>query len=375
MPPSRAGTFVKQPTGYVSFVPAPLPPQPELKVDSELQQILSRADRFLGRLDGITRLLPNPDLFVDMYVKKESLLSSQIEGTQASFAEIITHDEGELTEDQRDVSNYVAALNYGIARVKELPLSLRLLREIHAKLLASGRGSNRSPGEFRRSQNWIGAPGCTLETAAFVPPCVPDMEAALGALERFFYDETPMAPLLKIGLIHAQFESIHPFLDGNGRVGRLLITFWLVHQQILTKPLLYLSLYFKRHRATYYELLMRVRKEGDWEAWTRFFLTGVAEVSKDACDSAERIIALQKRIEAQVSGQIAHQALVFLFTSPILTASRLATALGVSAPTSRALVKRLMALGILEPCPGQTKQRNIKYRFAEYLDILEADKL
>ena len=375
MPSSRAGMFIKQPTGYASFVPAPLPPCPEVKMDNGMLQALSLADRFLGRLDGITRILPNPDLFVDMYVKKESLLSSQIEGTQASFADIITHDEVGLTEDQREVSNYVAALNYGIARVNELPLSLRLLREIHAQLLACGRGSDRNPGEFRRSQNWIGAQGCTLKTAAFVPPSVPDMEKALGDLEAFFYDESPMPPLVKIGLIHAQFESIHPFLDGNGRVGRLLITFWLVHQQILSKPLLYLSLYFKKHKTEYYELLMRVRKEGDWEAWIRFFLTGVAEVSKDACNSAERIIALQKRIARDLSGNNARQLVDFLFASPILTAAQMAQALQISQPTSRALVKRLVALNILEPCPGQTKQRNIKYRFAEYLSILEADEL
>ncbi len=371
----RAGRFVRQPEGYVAFVPAPLPPHPELKMDAAMLMALSSADRALGRLDGITRTLPNPDLFVDMYVKKESLLSSQIEGTQASFAEIITGGTGGLTEDQREVSNYVAALNYGLQRVHELPLSLRLLREIHARLLAVGRGADRNPGEFRRSQNWIGSAHCSLQTAAFVPPSVPDMEKALGDLESFFYAEEVIPPLIKIALIHAQFESIHPFLDGNGRVGRLLITFWLVHQQILSKPLLYLSLYFKRYRTEYYDLLMAVRKEGKWEEWVMFFLKGVTRVSQDACVSAQKILRLRQETQERLVGINHHNMIDFLFSNPIFTRATAAKALQVSSSTGGGLIRRLLELGVLEPCADEGRVRNVRFRFSAYLSILEAESL
>ena len=256
--------------GYKSFVPAKLPPDPPIVFDAEMQALLSLADRKLGRLDGITQILPNPELFVAMYVKKEAVLSSQIEGTQASFVDVLSAEYNQMDNQRRDdiseVVNYVNAMNWGLSELSHSPLSLRLIRNIHKKLLQNTRGSHRNPGEFRTSQNWIGPPGCTLNTATFVPPTVPDMENALSDLEKFFYEDDYMPVLVKIALIHAQFETIHPFLDGNGRMGRLLITFWLCQQEILTKPLLYLSYYFKQNRTEYYDRLMAVRKKGDGKA-------------------------------------------------------------------------------------------------------------
>lgn len=374
MSSTRAGRFVQQTLGYASFVPAPLPPEPKFEQDSAMSLALAKACSALGRLDGVTPTLPNPDLFVDMYVKKESLLSSQIEGTQASFADIVSNDEGMLTEDQRDVSNYVAALNYGLRRVQDLPLSLRLLREIHGVLLAEGRGSNRQPGEFRTSQNWIGPAGCTLKTAAFVPPCVEDMRQALGELETFFYAPSELHPLIKIALIHAQFESIHPFLDGNGRVGRLLITFWLVQEKLLGKPLLYLSLFFKQHRAEYYQRLMEVRTEGAWEAWVRFFLEGVAQVSNDAYASALKILELQQSLQERLVDFNAHNALKVLFSNPVISIPRLAKLLSVSQPTARTIVQRLIERKILEEC-DLPNRRMRRYRFSSFLAILEGEDL
>ena len=376
----RAGKYVRRIEGYSAFVPEPLPPRnPELVYDAQLISLLSKADRELGRLDGVTTTLPNPDLFVTMYVKKEALLSSQIEGTQASLIEVL-EAEGRQTSDIREVTNYVDALNYGLKRLREddFPLSLRLLREIHARLLASGRGSERDPGEFRTSQNWIGAAGCTLSTATFVPPAVDDMNRALDDLERYFYDERETPPLVKIALIHAQFETIHPFLDGNGRMGRLLITFWLCQQEILSQPLLYLSYYFKQNRAEYYDRLMAVRTDGRWEEWVKFFLKGVIEVSAESSESARAIDRLRSAAAAKVDGldaQIAVNArrlLDLLFLTPQVTRLSVAERLGVTPPTSGALIRRFVEeLGILEDATPELS-RNKGYVFREYLDILEA---
>ena len=249
----RSGTFVKQASGYDAFIPRPLPPDPPVQIDSEMAHLLSEADRALGRLDGITSVLPNPDLFVGMYVRQEAVLSSQIEGTQSTLEDVLQFEidaGGEsVPKDVGEVVNYVRAMNYGLDRLDKLPLSLRLIREIHAELLRGARGGNREPGEFRRTQNWIGPTGCNLKTAIFVPPPVPEMKEAIGELEKFLHFEGPMPALIHCGLAHAQFETIHPFLDGNGRVGRLLIAFLLCERKILHRPLLYLSLYLKRHRS------------------------------------------------------------------------------------------------------------------------------
>ncbi|MDB4516852.1 Fic family protein, partial [Crocinitomicaceae bacterium] len=277
---TRAGRYVSQPTGYRAYIPEPLPPDPPVEISPELQVLLSQADRALGRLDGSIQTLPHPDLFVYMYVRKEAVLSSQIEGTQSSLQDVLAAEAQVLSPDRpRDVNevvNYVRAMNHGLARLPDLPVCVRLIRDIHAKLLEGVRGSHLTPGELRTSQNWIGPGGCTLNEATFVPPPPHEVAKRLADLEKFLHADTHIPLLIKIGLAHAQFETIHPFLDGNGRVGRLLITFLLCEQQVLLKPVLYLSHYFKRHRNEYYSQLQAVRDAGTWEEWLSFFLRGVA---------------------------------------------------------------------------------------------------
>ena len=375
---NRAGTFIKQATGYTAFVPRPLPPEPPLNIDFETVTLLSKADRCLGRLDGVTEILPNPDLFVAMYVKKEAVLSSQIEGTQASLIDVLDIPEASNLQKVRQVEevvNYIKAMNYGLERLHDLPLSLRLFKEIHAILLQGVRGSERSPGEFRRTQNWIGAAGCNLATASFVPPPPYEMVQALGELEKYFYTEEEIPPLIKIGLIQAQFESIHPFLDGNGRVGRLLITFWLCQQKILNKPLLYLSYFFKMNRTEYYDRLMDVRLRGAWEEWIKFFLRGVAEVSAEASETAKKILALKENHTVIINnGKLRNAAnalklLEKLFGQPIVTVRMVESYLDVSYPTANGLLSELCELGIL--MTEENKQRTRKYFYTEYVKLLQ----
>lgn len=370
----RAGVFVKQPSGYTAFIPNPLPPDPTIRIDAEMLKLLSDADRKLGRLDGITQILPNPELFVAMYVKKEAVLSSQIEGTQASLIDVLGEDEqGTKSLDVREIVNYVNAMNYGLERMSELPLSLRLIQEIHSILLKDGRGSNRNPGEFRSTQNWIGPAGCNLMDATFVPPPVPEMIKAMGQLEVFMHEEDDIPTLIKIGMIHAQFETIHPFLDGNGRMGRLLITFWLCQQKILSQPLLYLSYYFKQHRLEYYDRLMAIREKGDWENWLKFFLRGVAQVSDQAISSAKEIISMRddysKMLYRRNSSNANYQKLLdALFENPIVTVNKVKDLLNVSYPTASTLVSDFCDLEILKP--KGSKKRNKSFIFARYMDIL-----
>lgn len=369
---NRAGTFISQPSGYKTFKPKPLPPIPTVSYDSEMIELLSRADRMLGRLDGVTETLPDPELFVAMYVQKEAVLSSQIEGTQASLVDVFEGDQTkEKREDIGDIINYVGAMNYGLERLKEFPLSLRLLREIHQVLLSSGRGSKRSPGEFRTSQNWIGAPGCTLREATFVPPSVPDMNEAMGDLELYLHNEDDLPPLIKIALVHAQFETIHPFLDGNGRMGRLLITFWLCQQKILSQPLLYISYFFKKNRQEYYDRLMMVRKTGDWEQWIKFFLRGIAETSEEAISTAKEILSLKKVCEDMIvrSNNNYRQLLDLLFRSPVVDKQEVAERLNVSQPTANRIVEQFCDLGILVDQKPESK-RYKRYAFTKYLAIL-----
>ena len=310
-----------------AFVPAPLPPKPPLVLDGSLQQALESAVLALGRLDGVAKLLPDEKLFLYTYVRKEAVLSSQIEGTQSSLSDLLLFEmeqaPGVPLDDVREVSNYVAALEHGLRRLREgFPLSNRLIREIHGVLMASGRGSERAPGEFRRSQNWIG--GTRPENAVFVPPPHTEVPDCMGALEGFLHSKD-QAALLKAGLAHVQFETIHPFLDGNGRVGRLLITLLLFHAGVLRQPLLYLSLYFKQHRETYYGLLTKVRRTGDWEAWLAFFLEGVTQTAESAVEAAERLSGMfdsdADRIE-EAGGRRAGSALRVheaLMSQPILS--------------------------------------------------------
>lgn len=376
---TRAGTYVRQLSGeaqYRAFIPKPLPPEPPVDMGQEMWQLLSDADRALGRLDGVTETLPNPDLFVAMYVRKEAVLSSQIEGTQASLVDILEFEADKaikgLPGDVGEVVNYVSAMNYGLARVRELPISLRLIREIHAELLRDVRGSERSPGEFRMSQNWIGPQGCSLTDATFVPPPPPEMMSAMGDLERFLHDETPMPLLIKVGQVHAQFETIHPFLDGNGRVGRLLITFLLCERNILRKPLLYLSYYFKRNRQEYYDRLMAVRTRGDWEGWLKFFLRGVHEVAHQATDTARAIISLrdehQRLVGEKVRGPYTGLRLLdILYYQPIITVKKASEALGVSPVAANKLVADFEAHGLLARMTQA--RRNRVFAYAPYLDL------
>lgn len=371
---SRAGRFVKQVEGYVAFEPAPLPPDPPVDL-SNVQNLLSHADLALGRLDGVIGILPNPDLFVAMYVRQEAVLSSQIEGTQASLTDVLRFEASDEDEprvaDVEEVVNYVAAMNHGLQRLSELPLCLRLVREIHERLMQGVRGHERKPGEFPASQNWIGTAGCTLRNASFVPPPPHTMRAALAQLERFLHDEH-LPPLVHAALAHAQFETIHPFLDGNGRVGRLLITFLLCHRRVLSKPLLYLSHYLKRHRQEYYDRLQAVRTDGRWEEWIGFFLQGVEDVATEANQTAKRILSLRQQHttllagEGRMSGNLL-RALDFLFEKPLLTPRHLERRLEVTFPTASKIISRMESLGILDEITGH--RRNRQFQYTPYLAL------
>ncbi|HET9984514.1 MAG TPA: Fic family protein [Longimicrobiales bacterium] len=361
----------------MAFVPKPLPPEPPLRLDAELSDRLERANRALGRLDGLATMLPDRALFLYFYVRKEALLSSQIEGTQSSMSELLLFEGDQLPgvplEDVREVSRYVAALDHGMARLRDgFPLSLRLIREIHEVLLSSGRGSERTPGEFRRSQNWLG--GSRPGNAAYVPPPPEEVIAAMGALERFLHDEPARTPtLIKAALSHVQFETIHPFLDGNGRVGRLLVTLLLCAEGALAEPMLYLSLYLKAHRDEYYDLLQRVRIEGVWEEWLRFFLDGVVATAEQATETARRILALfdadRARIEAL--GRAAGSALrvhEFLRRNPITTGPRIQGAVPLSSPAISTALRNLESIGIVREVSGRRWNRLFAYE--AYLSIL-----
>jgi Fic family protein len=373
----RSGHYVKQPTGYRAFMPAPLPPEPRVQIEGEIQKLLSLADRALGRLDGSIQTLPNPDLFVFMYVRKEAVLSSQIEGTQSSLNDLLAAEASILSptqpKDVDEVVNYVRAMNYGLKRLPELPLSVRLIREIHAELLKGVRGSMLTPGELRRSQNWIGPSGSNLMTAAFIPPPPEEVSPALSDLEEFLHVDTELPALLQIGLAHVQFETIHPFLDGNGRVGRLLITFFLCEKGILHKPVLYLSHYFKKNRAEYYEHLQAVRDRGDWESWLIFFIKGVVEVSAQATETARRILALREEHRAAVTQHLSraaangHRVLEHLYERPIVSVPEIQTLLGTTYPAANSVVQRLEKLGILREITGY--QRNRQYRYDSYIEL------
>ena len=377
-PNQRLGRFVETPVAgetVRAFVPPPLPPAPPIDVLALLDR-LSLAERALGRLDGITMLLPRQELFLYMYVRKEAVLSSQIEGTQSTLSDLLRFETeaqaGQPIDDIREVSNYVDAMMYGLERLEELPLSLRLIREMHERLLQSGRGGTKSPGEFRRSQNWIG--GTRPGNALFVPPPITELDASLGDLERFMHEDDSRLPaLIKAGLLHVQFETIHPFLDGNGRIGRLLVTLYLCVHGVLRKPLLYLSLYLKTHRADYYRLLQDVREHGAWEAWLDFFLTGVADTANQAFDAATRIVELFKadreRITAESERAGSALRIHDLFQqNPYLTANLLVDRTGLSAPTVNAALADLERLGIVEEVTGRRRGRVFGYR--RYLAIL-----
>ncbi len=375
----QAGRFVKQMEGYNAFIPAPLPPNPPMAMDAELSRLLSDADRALGRLDGVATVLPNPDLFVAMYVRHEAVLSSQIEGTQSSLDDVLQFEIDaagkELPKDVEEVVNYVNAMNYGLERIAQLPLSLRLIREIHEKLMAGVRGGERTPGEFRRSQNWIGPQGCTLATATFVPPPVHEMTAALDNFEKFLHDAS-LPILIHCGLAHAQFETIHPFLDGNGRVGRLLITFLLCERKVLHRPLLYLSLFLKVHRMEYYDRLMGVRRDGNWQGWLKFFLRGVEAVSRSATETARAIMTLRESHRQLIGDKLAGRTalglrlLDYLFEQPLVSVALVEKRLECSFVTANKLVEQLEELKVVRETTG--RQRNRRYRYDPYLALFDA---
>ena len=380
---SRAGRTVPQATGYLAYVPAPLPPDPPVQLNAEGVDLLSRADQALGKLEGISTLLPNPDLFVGMYVRKEALLSSQIEGIESTLDEVIRFEEGDepaegkRLHDTAEVVNHVRALNHGIRRLSELPLSLRLIREIHAELMRGVRGEGRTPGEFRETQNWIGPRGANLSTASFVPPPVPDMNAALDNIEKFLHErrehpERPQYPvILECALVHAQFETIHPFLDGNGRLGRLLVALLLHERRILLRPLLYLSLYLKGNRLEYYDRLTAVRKNGDWEGWARFFLKGVEQTALEAVETARKVIAFREQAIRTAGSLGANEVKLveFLFGHPLTDIQTVGKHLGVVYNTAAALIRRLERADLVKEATGRRRSR--VYRFFAYLDLFE----
>ncbi len=384
MPPAstRAGRYVKQRTGYAAFIPAPLPPDPAVALDGTLQSLLSRADQAVGRLDGVIQTVPNADFFVYMYVRREAVLSSQIEGTQSTLEDLLAAELEpqpawrRLPQDVDEVVNYVRAMNYGLARVNDLPLSLRLITEIHRELRTGVRGAHRRPGEFRESQNWIGPENATLAEATFVPPPVHEMKQALDNFERFLYnDELPA--LIHVGLAHAQFETIHPFLDGNGRVGRLLISFLLVHRGVLHRPLLYLSVYLRRHRAEYYDRLTAIRESGDWEGWLRFFLSGVAQTAEEAAVTARAILDLREQhrrlIQEHLPGANGLRLLDLLFERPLIQVNLVKNSLGIAFVTANKLVEQMESLELLQEITGRRRDRVFSY--TPYVSLFQDEPL
>jgi Fic family protein len=367
----RAGRYVTQPNRYSAFIPMALPPVPDIQYDGELQTLLSKADRSLGRLDGSIQTLPDPDMFVFMYVRKEAVLSSQIEGTQSSLNDLL-EAEAEISDTQRpgdvsEVLNYVKAMNYGLKRLTEIPISVRLIREIHSELMQGVRGKHAQPGELRNSQNWIGPGGSTLNDAIYVPPPPHEVENMLSDLEKFIHTDNDIPILIKIGLIHAQFETIHPFLDGNGRVGRLLIAFFLCHKEVLLKPVLYLSHWFKLHRARYYELLQNIRDKGEWEEWLAFFLEGVTNVSLEATDTARSIVAMREDHRNRITNNFGRatsnglKILEMLYSRPYIDSNIVRETLNISFPTASDLIKRFVDAELLVEITGQDRYRVYQY--------------
>ena len=374
-PSQRSGRYEPQPQGYRAFIPAPLPPDPPLNLTPELTALLAEANQALGRLDGATQILPDQDLFVWMYMRKEAVFSSQIEGTQSSLNDLLAAEANVLRprrpDDVSEVINYVDAMDHGVSRLETLPVSMRLVREVHERLLEGRRGAERQPGLIRMSQNWIGGP--SPSEATFVPPPHQVVPEALSNLERFIHSEDDLSLLLRIGLVHAQFETIHPFLDGNGRVGRLLITLLLCEQGALQRPVLYLSHYLKQYRTEYYDALQAVREKGAWEGWIMFFLRAVAVVATEATATARGIVGLRERHRDLLVSELGRGAgtglrlIDSLYRGPFITVPEAQKLLGVTYQSANNLVTRLEAMGVLEEVTGQTRHR--VFRYSEYADL------
>jgi Fic family protein len=367
------GRVIKQPGGFFAFVPAPLPPP--LRYDAGLAVAQSRADTALSELAGVGRLLPNPHLLIDPLIRQEAVLSSKIEGTRASLSDVLEAEALEMSDaesgDVQEVRNYIGAMTHGLDRLKSLPLSLRLVTELHKRLMRNARGHDKTPGEFRRSQNWIGPQGSTPENAVYVPPPVEELMPALGDWEVFLHKRDALPDLLQCAVMHEQFEAIHPFLDGNGRVGRLLITLFLIERGRLTQPLLYLSVFIEAHRQEYYELLQRVRTHGDWGSWLRWFLRGVEVTARDAAARAATLMSMREKNRAQLAQKAtATRLLDALFVNPYMTTRRARTVLQCTTPTALKAISEIEAQGLLTEVTGG--RRNRVYVAREILDVLQA---
>jgi Fic family protein len=374
---SPSGRLTRASSGYWAFVPNPLPPK--LEWDNALVSLVSRADIAVGTLSGLGETLPNPHLLIYPFIRREAVLSSRIEGTRSSLSDLLLFEATKIEKqrDVKEVQNYVHAMEYGLKRLNELPLSLRFIRELHSTLMKGVRGEQATPGEFRQSQNWIGPPGCTLNEAIFIPPSVPEMQECLNQLERFLHTEKDLPLLVQLALVHYQFEAIHPFLDGNGRIGRLLITLFLCQREVLTKPLLYLSAFFERHRQEYYDLLLKVSQKGAWREWIEFFLRAVVEQSGDAVSRARRLRELHHTY-TRVSREkklppTAGQLVELIFMRPLLNARAAQEYLNVTFPAAQKALKALVEAKILAEITGA--KRNRAYAAKEILEILEEDTI
>jgi Fic family protein len=374
---TRAGTYIKQKDGYSAFFPSHLPPEPPIKIDTELADLLSKADLALGRLDGAAEILPNPDLFVTMYVRKEAVLSSQIEGTQASLEDVLAY---EVISERRkssnvvsEVVNYIEAMNNSIKQLDKTPFNIGILREAHKTLLRGARGAEKSPGEFRKRQNWIGVQGSDIFTASYIPPPPAEVDRTLSQLEMYINSDTTMPILIKCGLVHAQFESIHPFLDGNGRLGRLLITLLLCQHKVIKRPLLYLSAYFKLFRSEYYDKLQEVRDYGNWENWLKFFLRGIWTVSEEAFSTVREIVTMREEHRNSILKQMRSPAnglllLEHLFKNPLVTVEDTKDLLHVTYPAANSLIEDFVFYKLLRETTG--KKRNRLFLYEPYLALL-----
>jgi len=372
----RSGKYITQPSEYKAFIPSPLPPEPPLKIDHVLNQLLEDANIAIGRLDTMGHLLPNIEYIIAMYVRKEALLSSQIEGTQASLEDIFEYEDHVIVENAQDVQevvNYIKALNHGLKRIEDFPMSIRLIKEIHHILLSGTRGNDKTPGEFKRSQNWIGPQGCTLRNASFAPPPPFESVEAMGQLELFLHKNNELPILISCALIHYQFETIHPFLDGNGRLGRLLITFYLCWKKVMQRPLLYLSYYFKLHRQEYYDRLNLVRQNGDYEQWIAFFLKGVIWTSDSALETIKNVLSIADKHKKLLVQQFPFSSLSIglldlLFTKPIISINEVCRHFQISYPSAQKLINQFVSQKIIKEITG--KKRDKRYSYWEYLDCL-----
>lgn len=371
---NRAGSIYHVQSDYDCFIPKSLN-DVSINIDDEMLDLLNESNHLLGKLDGVAVNLPDRDLFISMYVEKEAVVSSQIEGTQASLSDVLQKNNSEKRKETEEIVNYVHSLNCGLKLMDSLPISIRYLREIHKELLKGVRGENKNPGELRHSQNWIGPRGCTLSTATFVPPSVDKMIEALNDLEIYMNSDNNISPLIKIALIHYQFETIHPFLDGNGRLGRLLIILWLKYSNYLNFPLLYLSLYFKQNRTEYYSLLMDVRFKGKYEEWIKFFLKGIIEISANSIDTITKIVLLKEEVNNKINSltfknkDTYFNVVNYLYRRPYFTSNDLIDEFKLTKPTVSKIINELVELGIV--VPTSSKQRYVTYKYERYVEILE----